>query len=69
MMLGDDVKRVLESVGITESRVSKWLGRPCNCQKRRERLNRLGAICRRFLQGRIEGAREYITELLNEETT
>lgn len=40
--LGDMVKAGLSSVGITEERVSKALGRPCGCSQRAEALNRLG---------------------------
>lgn len=40
--LGDIVKDGLSAIGITEERVSKLIGRPCGCGKRREALNRLG---------------------------
>lgn len=40
--LGDLVKTGLSAVGITEERVSRILGRPCNCGKRAEKLNELG---------------------------
>jgi len=39
---GDNVAWALGLVGITERRVSSWLGRKCNCGKRRRWLNRLG---------------------------
>ena len=47
--LGDRVSQVLSLVGITEQRVSKLLGRPCGCSKRREALNRLGRRLRKML--------------------
>jgi hypothetical protein len=40
--LGDMVKGALSSIGITEERVSKAIGRPCGCGKRAEALNALG---------------------------
>ena len=40
--LGDMVAAGLSAVGITKERVSKVLGRPCNCGKRQEALNALG---------------------------
>lgn len=46
---GDRVSQVLSAVGITEKRVSKVLGRPCGCGKRREALNRLGKRLRKML--------------------
>jgi hypothetical protein len=47
--LGDRVSQALSLVGITEQRVSKLLGRPCGCGKRREALNRLGSRLRKML--------------------
>lgn len=40
--LGDMVAAGLAAVGITKERVSKALGRPCNCGQRQEALNALG---------------------------
>ena len=39
--LGDAIESALKTVGVTEERVSKWLGRPCGCRARRQKLNRL----------------------------
>ena len=39
---GDRIASVLSSVGITEARVSRLLGRPCKCRERQRRLNELG---------------------------
>lgn len=63
-MLGDSVKQALETVGVTQDRVEQWLGRPCNCKERQERLNQLDAVCRRILRGRIEGGKRYVETLL-----
>lgn len=41
LQLGDAVKSALEMLGVTEERVSRFLGRPCGCRRRRDRLNRL----------------------------
>lgn len=41
-MLGHIVERALNAVGVTETAVSAWLGRPCNCRERKEKLDRLG---------------------------
>jgi len=38
-LLGDAISSALSAVGITEERVSKWLGRPCGCGARKEKLN------------------------------
>lgn len=47
--LGDMAASALSAVGITKERISKILGRPCNCPRRRDYLNRAG---RRFGIGR-----------------
>jgi len=42
-MLGDMLSKALSAVGITEERVSTWLGRPCGCGERKQKLNSLHA--------------------------
>lgn len=49
--LGDIVANALSKVGITEERLSGWLGRPCGCRKRRDKLNKLGEWAKRVLLG------------------
>lgn len=39
--LGDLVSQALSTIGVTEDRVEKWLGRPCGCPERRKMLNQL----------------------------
>ena len=56
-LLGDVVEKALSTVGITSERVEAWLGKPCNCKKRRDRLNALDAWARGVLTGK-EGAKE-----------
>lgn len=41
--LGDTVAAGLAAVGITPARVSRMIGRPCGCERRKQRLNELGA--------------------------
>lgn len=44
-MLGDALASLLTNVGITESRVSAWLGgAECGCASRRKWMNRAGAL-------------------------
>lgn len=50
--LGDRIKQALSSVGITEERVSGWLGAPCNCDERVQKLNRLGDWASSILSGK-----------------
>jgi len=64
--LGDHVEQALTAVGITSERVEKWLGRPCNCKKRKEKLNRLGAWAMRIVRGDTENAEEYLEDMIDD---
>lgn len=50
--LGDIVSKALALVGVTEERVTEWLGRPCGCAKRRKRLNDLHEWALQALRGK-----------------
>jgi hypothetical protein len=63
MMLGDAVSAALAAAGADAERVSRWLGRDCGCEERRQRLNALHSWAVRVLRGRREKALEYL-ELL-----
>ena len=47
--LGDAVEAALKLVGISKDRVERWVGGPCGCDERREKLNRLGRWAARVL--------------------
>lgn len=64
-MLGDVIQRALETVGITQQRVERWLGNCC-CQERKEKLNQLDLACRRILKGKIEGSRKFLDQILGD---
>jgi len=40
-LLGDAISSALSAIGITEERVSAWLGKPCGCGARKKKLNDL----------------------------
>ena len=63
MGLGDAIERALALIGVTSERIEHWLGRPCNCKERKEKLNRLGYWASRVLSGRTEHAEEYLEEI------
>lgn len=63
-MLGDTVATALERCGITPDRVERWLGVPCGCEDRQEKLNQLHAWAKRVIKGRTDRAVEYINEML-----
>lgn len=58
MLLGDVVERALSKLGISEEKVSKWLGRPCGCPERKEKLNTLHLWALRVLAGKKDSLDE-----------
>lgn len=64
--LGDVVESALARVGITSDRVSNWIGRPCGCEERKQKLNQLSAWARRVLRGKKDNAQKYLDEILKE---
>ena len=65
--LGDAIHSALSSVGITPERVERWLGRPCGCHERQEKLNQLGWWAKRVLTGKRDRAGEYLDGIINPE--
>lgn len=65
-MLGDRIESALSSVGITSERIERWLGMPCNCGGRKQKLNRLDAWATRIVSGCTEKAVYYLETLLSE---
>ena len=41
ILVGSAIESALESVGVSKTRVSTWLGVPCNCEEHRDKINRL----------------------------
>lgn len=67
MGLGDLVERALTSIGVTSERVERWLGRPCNCKERQQKLNQLGHWAARVSKGLVLKASEYLNSILEED--
>lgn len=65
--LGDRISQALAIVGITEDKVSAWIGKPCGCSERQEKWNRVGRWASRVLQGSFERAQHFLEEILTEE--
>ena len=40
--LGEHVESILTTFGITKDRVENWVGGPCGCEERKQKLNALG---------------------------
>jgi hypothetical protein len=52
MGLGDVVEAALSKIGLTKERVESWVGGPCGCRERQEKLNALGNWAWRVVRGR-----------------
>jgi hypothetical protein len=63
-MLGDRVALALKMVGITPKRVEAWLGKPCGCAERQEKLNQLNLWARRVVTGKLEKAKHYLEQIV-----
>lgn len=62
--LGDCLHDTLTSFGVTPDLVERWIGKPCGCRERQEKLNALGNWLQRVMAGRTDRAREYLIELM-----
>jgi hypothetical protein len=62
--LGDKIETALSLVGITSERIERYLGAPCGCQERKEKLNALGAWATRVTSGKLSKAKEYLERII-----
>ena len=65
-MLGDLVERALSLVGVTQERVERWVGGPCGCEERKQKLNQLGYWVARVLSGKRDRAEQYLEQIMEE---
>lgn len=65
MYAGDAIATALSVVGITDDRIERWLGQPCKCPERREKLNSVDAWARRVVSGKVERAIEYLDRIMS----
>lgn len=56
--LGDLIENALTKVGITKERVEQWVGGPCGCEERKQKLNNLTAWAKRALGMESDAERE-----------
>jgi hypothetical protein len=54
----------LSKVGVTPESVSGWLGAPCGCERRRERLNALSAWASRIVSGKVDRALTFLKAIM-----
>lgn len=66
LLLGDHIETTLSKIGITSDRIHSWLGIPCNCQERKDKLNQLDLTIRQLVRNGVERTKKYLEEMLNE---
>ncbi len=67
-MLGDLLERALTVAGVTPERVERWLGKPCNCEERKEKLNQLSYWSMMVLTGKLRQAKHYLDLIIGEKS-
>lgn len=65
MLFGDAVESALSFAGITKERVEAWVGGPCGCKERQERLNKLHLWAKSAIGGTAEKARGWLHRLMS----
>lgn len=65
MLLGDRIESVLSLLGITSERIEAWVGAPCGCKERAEKLNLLEQWAITSLRESGRRSREYLRKILN----
>jgi hypothetical protein len=59
------VEKVLSAAGVTADRVTAWLGKPCGCKERKEKLDALGLWAVWVARGKIARAGDYLGRILS----
>jgi hypothetical protein len=67
-MLGTFIESALSKLSITQENVERWVGKPCGCQERIDKLNSLSNWAARVAKGKVEKAKEYLETILGEST-
>lgn len=63
-MLGDLIENALNLVGVDKALVERWVGGPCGCKERKEKLNALGYWSRRIVRGKLDKAQSYLSKIM-----
>lgn len=66
LQIGDAVEKALSAVGITPEKVEAYLGKPCRCRERKEKLNQIGNWAYRILSGETTNAKEELDKIVGD---
>jgi hypothetical protein len=65
-LLGTMIESALTFCGVTKERVERWLGGPCGCKERKERLDALWRWAFRVDKGKTDNARRYLETVIGQ---
>jgi hypothetical protein len=66
MKLGTNIEAALRMIGLTSERVEAWLGRPCGCKERVEKLDQLGMWAKRVLRAKTQSPHDELEGILKQ---
>lgn len=65
-MLGTIIHRALSIAGVTPERVEEWVGAPCGCRDRSQKLDQLTYWALMVARGRLDQARKYLERIMGD---
>lgn len=65
-LFGDRLAQSLRSLGIPKAKVERWLGRPCGCSERQQKLNQLHIWLKRFLSGKEINPKPWAEDMMDQ---
>jgi len=65
-MLGSLVESALTKAGLTADRIERWLGKPCHCKERKEKLDQLTLWAKQSLKKCLSpaSAKRFLDQLI-----
>lgn len=61
--LGDIIASALKTIGVDSGKMESWIGAPCGCEERQEKLNSLSLWAKRVMAGKVEMAKEHLQRI------
>lgn len=65
--LGDEVEALLKRIGVDKEMVENWLGRPCGCDERKQKLNEFSRWVKRGVKGSLEKTKRYLLNIIGDD--
>jgi hypothetical protein len=62
---GDQLRDALAAVGVTKEEIERWLGAPCGCDERRQKLNALHLWLKQTTHKGFSRAKEFLKRIIS----